>query len=750
LPRLNDLAIESDRLVLRRFSSDDVPAILELSRDPGVHAAAPELGDNAAEAAAYVRTQNALEPWQPEAVFDLALERRSDGMLIGLVTLVRHGDDAEIGYAVRADARGEGLATEAARALIAHAFDVLGARLVFAETAEDNRAARRVAERAGLLRSDRAGPSAARAVRYELGREAWRPGGEVGWRPGHGGPLPKPLSSAGIQGISSQEDGTMAESESPFHVGERHVQQRLGVREAIEPWARKVVRSHLPEEHRGFYGQLPFLVAAARDQSGRPWATILAGDPGFVRSPHPQALTIAGAPARGDALEHALASGADVGFLGIELATRRRNRINGRVSARHAGGLEVAVDQAFGNCPQYIHEREWRSGSAAERPVRRSHATFTSGLRSRIENADTFFIASGHRGERESAVFGMDASHRGGEPGFVRVLDPTTLVFPDYAGNDHYNTIGNLVMDPRAGLLFVDFERGGLLQLTGRVRIDWDSAEVERFPGARRLIYFELDEAVELEAALPLRWDPSTGSVRSLRVVEKTRESDEVTSFVFEARDGGPLPEFTAGQHLPIELDLPDLGRISRTYSLSGPPGRGRYRISVKRHPQGLASRLLHDSVGVGDILSARAPAGDFVLGCSGERPLVLVSAGVGLTPLVSMLHDLLARGDERPVWFVHGARDGRHHPLAAEVAELARRAPQVQVHVAYSRPSHGDEAGLHYQSAGRVDGALLAKLVPGLAADFYMCGPAGFMAALQDDLEGRGVPSDRMHSETF
>ncbi len=529
------------------------------------------------------------------------------------------------------------------------------------------------------------------------------------------------------------------------------MQQRLGVREEIEPWARKVVRGHLPDEHRRFYARLPFVVAAARDGRGRPWATLLGGEPGFLRSPDARTLAIDAWPAAGDALEHALASGVDVGFLGIELATRRRNRINGRVSARGARGFEVAVDQTFGNCPQYIHERKWRREATGTTPVRRAYDRFSTELRRWIEGADTFFIATGHRGEGENPTFGMDASHRGGEPGFVRVEGERHVVFPDYAGNSHYNTIGNLVMDPRAGILFVDFERGGLLQLTGRVRIDWDSPELERFPGARRLVHFELDEAVELERALPLRWERAGGSVRSLRLVEKIRESDEVTSFVFESRDGGPLADFNAGQHLPIELEGTGQGcGVSRTYSLSNGPGQGRYRISVKRHPQGVASRCLHDHVEVGAILSARAPAGDFMLDPSSARPVVLASAGVGLTPLVSMLHELVVSGDSRRVWFVHGARDGRHHALADEVRGLAARAPNVRLHVAYSRPRPEDELGRHYDSVGRVDGALLEKLVPGLDGDFYMCGPTGFMASVHEYLETRDVPRKRIRSETF
>jgi ferredoxin-NADP reductase/predicted pyridoxine 5'-phosphate oxidase superfamily flavin-nucleotide-binding protein len=543
----------------------------------------------------------------------------------------------------------------------------------------------------------------------------------------------------------------MATESSPFHAGEQQVQKRLGVRDEIEPWARKVVRGHLPDEHRRFYARLPFVVAAARDGRGRPWATVLEGEPGFVRSPDARTLAMDARPAAGDALEKAFAGGADVGFLGICLATRRRNRINGRVSVPGAAGFEVAVDQTFGNCPQYIHERNWRRETTGPPPVRRTHDHFSPGLRRWIEGADTFFIATGYRGEGESPTFGMDASHRGGEPGFVRAEGERHLVFPDYAGNDHYNTIGNLLMDPRAGIVFVDFEHGGLLQLTGRVRIDWDSPELDRYPGARRLVHFDLDEAVELERALPLRWEKAGGSIRSLRVVEKIRESEEITSFVFESRDGGPLADFRAGQHLPVELEGAEQGcGVSRTYSLSNGPGQGRYRISVKRHPQGVASRCLHDRVDVGAIVSARAPAGDFILDPSSPRPVVLVSAGVGLTPLLSMLHELVGGGDSRSVWFVHGARDGRHHALAGEVRGLAARAPDVRLHVAYSQPRPEDELGRHYDSAGRVDGALLEKLVAELHGDFYLCGPTGFMASVQEHLEARGVPPERIRSETF
>jgi ferredoxin-NADP reductase/predicted pyridoxine 5'-phosphate oxidase superfamily flavin-nucleotide-binding protein len=538
---------------------------------------------------------------------------------------------------------------------------------------------------------------------------------------------------------------------SPFHEGEQRVQDRLGVRDQIEPWARQVVRSSLPEEHRIFHTSLPFLVAAARDGKGRPWATLLTGAPGFVRSPDPERLVMDTRPLPGDALEGALVAGADLGLLGIELETRRRNRVNGRIVDNGSGALVFEVAQAFGNCPQYIHERSWRRVPAPrERPPARRVSRLTPAMLDWISGADTFFIASGHRGRGESPAYGMDASHRGGDPGFVRVESDTRLVFPDYAGNNHYNTIGNLTVDPRAGMLFVDFHRGSLLQLTGRASIDWDSDQLSRFPGARRLVTFELEEAVELEATLPLRWSAATEFVRTLRLVEKIRESEDVTSFVFEARDGGPLPDFEAGQHLPIQLEVPGHGEpVRRTYSLSNGPGRDRYRISVKREPFGVASRYLHDVVETGAFVDAHRPAGEFVL-AKADRPVVLISAGVGLTPMVSMLHELAVGPMPKPIWFVHGARDGAHHPLSDEVRDIVASRENARAHVAYSRPRGEETAGVDYDSTGRVDAELIASLTPDLDAEFYLCGPTSFMADVQAGLIASGVPAQQIHSETF
>ncbi len=562
-------------------------------------------------------------------------------------------------------------------------------------------------------------------------------------------------------------NATDAMERSPFHAGEQLVQERLGVR-AVETWARRVVRDHLPEEHRRFHAAQPFLVAAARDREGRPWATLLVGNEGFVESPDPYRLSIRAQPVAGDALEGAIVAGSDVGLLGIELATRRRNRLNGRIESDENGVLVCHVAQSFGNCPQYIRERAWRrvGGEAKGEPQRARR--LTPEQQSWIARADTFFIASGYRGIGESAAFGMDASHRGGEPGFVGVTSDREIFFPDYAGNDHFNTLGNLVLDPRAGLLFVDFATGGLLQLTGRATIDWNPDAAAEQAGARRIVRFELDEVVSLPHAIALRWDADAdaGLALELRLVEKCRESDDAISFLLEAADGRRLPGFEAGQHLPIELD-PDLdldraldpdpdpglagrsghpGRVRRTYSLSGSPRDSRYRITVKREPGGVASGFLHDRAEPGMIFRVGRPAGELVIGC-GRCPVVLVAAGIGATPLVSMLHSLVAAGDERPVWFVHGVRDGRHHPFAEEVRALARRRPGIRVHFRYSRPLPEDRG---YDDVGRIDAALLDRLDPGPEAHWILCGPTSFLVDIRSALERRGVPETQVQHETF
>ena len=192
--------------------------------------------------------------------------------------------------------------------------------------------------------------------------------------------------------------GGWSYNESPFHLGEQEVPRRLGVRD-IEDWARKVVRDHLPEDHRSFHTALPFLVVAGRDTRSRPWATLLTGPDGFVTSANPRSLVIDAKPVPGDGLEAALLPGADIGILGIELTSRRRNRVNGTISDSGSNTLVFSVDQSFGNCPQYIRERAWRRVDNEPAGIPDRGTRLTPSQRAWIAAADTFFIASGYRAE---------------------------------------------------------------------------------------------------------------------------------------------------------------------------------------------------------------------------------------------------------------------------------------------------------------------------------------------------------------
>ncbi|APA88888.1 pyridoxamine 5'-phosphate oxidase family protein [Paraburkholderia sprentiae WSM5005] len=296
---------------------------------------------------------------------------------------------------------------------------------------------------------------------------------------------------------------------SPFHAGEQDAQQRAGVREAAESMGRRGIRRFMPEQHREFFAAQPFVVIGGVDASGQPWATLRAGAPGFVSSPDARTLRIEGGALPGDPLGASWRDGAHLGALGIEPRTRRRNRANGVVRSVEGGTLQVEVMQSFGNCPKYIQSR---TPYLTERDAAAPHAqpeiaTYLSDAdRELLAGADTFFIASANLSEEAGLGKGVDVSHRGGAPGFVRVDDANMLITPDYSGNRFFNTIGNLVHDPRAGLLFIDFATGDVLYLAVQAEIMWDGDELAAFAGAQRVVRFYVNEVRRSRGALPFRW----------------------------------------------------------------------------------------------------------------------------------------------------------------------------------------------------------------------------------------------------
>jgi uncharacterized protein len=227
-----------------------------------------------------------------------------------------------------------------------------------------------------------------------------------------------------------------------------------------------------------------------------------------VDDPDPVTLHIAALPDVGDPAAEALAPDRDIGILGIDFSTRRRNRANGRIQSLETGGITVAVNQSFGNCPQYIQKRVLASSrvepaEGVSTPVE-SLDHLDEAAQAAIVRADTFFVASRSRAG-SGAAYGADISHRGGLPGFVRV-DGDVLTIPDFRGNRYFNTLGNLAAEPRASLLFVDFETGDLLQLQGSADVDWKAAAAEQIAGAERLWRFRVARGWRRKAGSPLRW----------------------------------------------------------------------------------------------------------------------------------------------------------------------------------------------------------------------------------------------------
>jgi predicted pyridoxine 5'-phosphate oxidase superfamily flavin-nucleotide-binding protein len=287
-------------------------------------------------------------------------------------------------------------------------------------------------------------------------------------------------------------------SNEVFHAGERAVQDRAGVRALADRIGRSI-RAALPPVAQAFLEDQRWLVAGAIDADNRPWATVLGGPIGFVHVVDERTVRIDATPRLGDPLDGALQPGASIGLIAIDLATRRRLRLNGRITARTSAHIVVEADQAYSNCPKYIQRREADGGEAVstgESPVRTS--ALTEGHRAWLRGADTFFIASGAPGA------GVDASHRGGMPGFITV-EGQRITWPDYGGNALFNTLGNIEAWPYAGLLVPDFDTGAGLLVTGRAAIDWASSHLVDSPGAERLVTLDVDAVAEIPELLPAR-----------------------------------------------------------------------------------------------------------------------------------------------------------------------------------------------------------------------------------------------------
>ncbi len=574
---------------------------------------------------------------------------------------------------------------------------------------------------------------------------------------------------------------------SPFHEGEQLVQARIGVREQAESLGLRTIRPYMPEQYQAFYQALPYLLIGHVDEQGQPWASWLSqhaketdapvmdvhGERGFslgLTAIHP-----------GDPLRQSLGRETAIGLLGIDLSNRRRNRMSAVLSGKSDDRVNATVKQAFGNCPQYIQTREVQprpNWSIKDSSVE-SFSKLSSADIKLIESSDAFFVAShffdgknsADKDADKGAETGADVSHRGGQPGFVRVDDDLNLTIPDFAGNNHFNTLGNIHSTGKAGLLFVDFVAGDLLMLTGTAKILWDSEEQRHFEGAERLWRFSLKQGVRLKNALGIefkfqKFSPNSLLVGTWRQAEAARAADQqrqqwqpyrvervvdesgaVKSFELLPPEGAE-PQFSPGQFLTINIEIEGRSHV-RTYTVSSAPSDRLLRISIKR--DGLVSSYLHDNISPNMTVEARSPAGEFVLDY--EKPAVFVAAGIGITPMISMIREGFFRAIkyrvQQPMVLFYQVRDETQLNFSEELKEFQTlMGESLRVIKVFSSESASESSELDYQ--GHLNRQMLRAELALDDYQFYLCGPGGFMQSAYHEIRALGVADASINAEAF
>ena len=309
-------------------------------------------------------------------------------------------------------------------------------------------------------------------------------------------------------------------NQNAFHPGELTLQSSIDAVEKMAPIGERLIRNVLIEQHKNFYPELPCIFIGALDDLARPWATLAYGKPGFIHAASETSLHIDARPIGADLLNLELSNQADVGLLGLNFSNRRRNRLNGTVNHSDKNSFSVELKQSYGNCPKYIQIRDtgndFNLGPITDTHSFSSLDTETTEI---IKNSDCFFIASAYlesdiksinsHSSTKASAFGVDVSHRGGKPGFVKVTDNGQIVWDDYPGNKFFNTLGNILANPQTGLLFIDFDKGDLFLLNGKTIIyNYPEAEVTSMSTGKilRKAIFDIEQGIRFSTSNSLSW----------------------------------------------------------------------------------------------------------------------------------------------------------------------------------------------------------------------------------------------------
>jgi len=535
---------------------------------------------------------------------------------------------------------------------------------------------------------------------------------------------------------------------NPYHEGELAVQKQAG--ESFDARVNgSMISNTIPFGGSSFIALQRLMIIGTVDTKGDIWTSLLIGQPGVVQALNKSQLEIDISKSVYMSDECFLTDpGADnkIGILMIELESRLRLRINGRITQISDEQYTIDIDQAYANCPKYIQRRQWKTPHMTHPAVAKPCAQGTElnhAQKNMIASSDTFFVASA------SPEHGIDASHRGGKPGFVQLLNNGKLIIPDFKGNSMFNTLGNFAVYPRAGLLFISFDSGKLLQLTGKTEILWDKHDPQQISGGtKRFWQFETCEWREHQLPSGFDWELidyspyipepivglSTDFTLSLRVERIQHEAEQIKSFRLQAGNAEQLPEFKPGAHIQVQVQLPDHSIGFRHYSLlSSPDDISHYEIAVLSQPEGLGgSRYMHQKIHEGDIIEIRQPQNDFPMTAKAEHS-ILIAGGIGITPILAMLQKLVS--DQQSFELHYSAR--RRTRLAFH--DRIKRIANDQSHFYTSDEHQEQRLDLH---------TLLSTPKPGV--HIYVCGPRSMIGAVRDIAATRGWSAGQIHYESF
>lgn len=521
------------------------------------------------------------------------------------------------------------------------------------------------------------------------------------------------------------------------------------------------IRSSMPRQHSDFYESLPLLFVSTTDKTNAVWLSALCGAPGFTSSSSPKYIEIDLSSVNlNDKVNFSI--GSYVGILGIEMHTRRRNRANGIVTKVNSKCVQIELHEVNGNCPKYIQTRKIVYSTAPieteSQVLRVGESLLDAGALSLVAKSDTFFLAT--TSQLPGTGIGNDASHRGGPIGFVNIHEENgvnVLSWADYSGNNMFMSLGNIAVNSSTGLLFIDWENGATLQITGHATIDFNDRSL---PGAQRVVSLRVQAWRYIHKALSIHpaplieaspYNPQSHAAIRVECIAVRSESSDVKTFVFKA------PEhftYESGQYATFEFNNSS-NHLTRTWTISSPihtlRDTGTFEISVKR--AGLVSEYLHNEMSSGGVLHLRGIGGTFVPRVtSASQRVVLLAGGIGITPFRSMLPVFLHHGVE--VTLVYSVKQVKDAAYIHELSHVSSVSPLFRLILVSSSLDSASNAGCELVR-GRISSSVIGHAIRSGRSELtrleaYVCGPPAYMSACEAALLTLGLTQADIHSESF